>query len=56
MAEKRTRRRRFKFDESKLVKRALKFENDDEQARTLEMDARLHRDAKFRQWTTDDVE
>lgn len=53
--ERRTRKRRFKFNESELVERALKFERDDEDSRTLEMDARLQRYAKFRQWTSEDI-
>ncbi len=56
MPDKKTRQRRFKFDASKLVERALKFVFDDEMSRAKEIDHRLQLYAKYRQWTTDDVE
>lgn len=54
MAVRRSRRRRLSYKPEELIERALKFVQDDETDRGEEMDLRLQRYAKFRQWTTDD--
>jgi hypothetical protein len=53
MPERRTRKRTLGIKPELLVERAIKFADDDEQARQSEMDIRLQRYAKFRQWRDD---
>lgn len=51
MPDERFRRRRLPMKAEALVERATQFVDDAEQARHSEMDARLQRYAKYRQWT-----
>jgi hypothetical protein len=47
----RPRRKSFKFDSADIVKRVLKFNHDDDTARSVEKEVRVQRYAKFRMWT-----
>ncbi len=47
----RPRRKSFKFDNTEIVKRVLKFYKDDDTARSVEKEVRIQRYAKFRMWT-----
>lgn len=51
MARRRLRRDSLKIDKEKVVARVIKFYDDDEQDMQDDLDARLQRYAKFRQWT-----
>lgn len=50
MTQKRTRKRSLNIDKEMLVRRALDFADNDEMARTEEMNLREQRYAKFRMW------